>query len=197
MRISEFQTVLVERFLNLHTAHAMQPWKNQVWDALQRSYAAAGGFKSAANIDELINDSSLWKIVTRNGKLSAIVIYKDKYGRKSMAVGTDGTDQGKRDLFKIKQEDTQHRRAWAEVSGAPERLMARLGSQPVPNRYAQVLTGKEIMSYNDDGYHYTRLIAGVPYEKIIFGFPALTPELDQALRALDIEPHFFASKTRD
>lgn len=161
---------------------------------LQRSYAAVGGFKSAANVEELVQDSSVWKLVTRDGELSAVAIYKDKHGRKSIAVGTDGTDQGKRDLMMVKSEDVKLQRSWAEVSGAPEKLMTRLGAQPVPNKYAAALTGKEVLSLSDDGYHYTRLIAGRPYEKIILGIPQPDAALLSSLQELGVDLQDFPKK---
>ena len=196
MRYTELNTLLLERVVNLHKAADMARWKEKVWALLQSSYSKIGGFKSAATVDELIADSALWKMVTREGTITAIAIYKDRYGRKSIAVATDGTAQGKRDLVMLKSEDMRFGRAWAEVSGAPERMMSRMGGRPVPNQYAAALTGKEILSFNDDGYHYTRLIAGVPYEKIIYGFPLLTPELRQALDALGLESGYFGAKNR-
>jgi hypothetical protein len=167
MRAFEF---LIETYINAIRPADKQKYAEQVWDILQASYASLpGGFATAATVDELIEKSWLWKLVKRDGKIVAVQIYKDQYGRKSIAGGTDGSPTGKAELNKIVMDDIKLNRSWAEVSGAPEHIITKLGGQPLPNTLAAMLTGKEILELNPDGYHYTRLIAGKPYEKIIFG----------------------------
>ena len=89
----------------------------------------------------------------------------------------------------IKKADVTQKRSWAEVSGTPETFAKRLGAQPIPNKYAAYLTGKEILELSPDGYHYTRLIMGEPHEKIIYGFIGLSPDQEKALEnnGLDIQ----------
>lgn len=167
MRFKEF---LIETYINVIRPKDKRKYASQVWDILQNSYASLpGGFATAATIDELIEKSWMWKLVKKNDKIVAVQIYKDQYGRKGIAGGTDGSYTGKIELNKIIIDDIKLNRSWAEVSGAPEHIMTKLGASPIPNTLAATLTGKEILSLNDDGFHYTRLIAGKPYEKIIFG----------------------------
>lgn len=186
MRAKEFVT---EHVLNLITPAQKAKHADEVWDILQNAYAKIGGFKSAASPEELIDDSGIWKLVTRDGHISAVGIYKDKFGRKSIASGTDGTTQGRRDFGMIKDEDVKMGRSWAEVSDAVERIMARSGAEPIPAKFAGMLTGKEILDIDPDGYHYTRLIAGHPHTKIIYGTVHLSPEEKRTLEALGIELH--------
>ena len=82
-------TVLLERIINLFNDDKWE-YAQQVWDILQRSYQYIGGFKTASSIEELIGKSGMWKLVIRNGNISALQIYKDQYGRKLIASGTDG-----------------------------------------------------------------------------------------------------------
>ncbi len=167
MRFKEF---LIETYINVIRPKDKQKYASQVWDILQNSYASLpGGFATAATIDELIEKSWMWKLVKKDDKIVAVQIYKDQYGRKGIAGGTDGSSTGKAELNKIVISDIKLNRSWAEVSGAPEHIMTKFGASPIPNILAAKLTGKEILSLNDDGFHYTRLIAGKPYEKIIFG----------------------------
>lgn len=185
MRITE---LLYERVRNAFTTNDKIKYGKQVWDILQKSYSSLpGGFGTASSLEELIEKSGLWKIVTRDGKVSAVNIYRDQHGRKSIASGTDGSSQGKKDFLMLKDADVKLKRAWAEVSGAPEKILARMGAKPIPNKFASLLTGKEILELNDDGYHYTRLIGGSPHEKIIFGIVSLTPELEKRLEDEGIE----------
>ena len=71
----------------------------------------------------------------------------------------------------------------------PEKMLARAGATPLSNQLAATLTGKEILDLNPDGYHYTRLIAGHPHEKIIYGFVKMDPALAQKLEKLNITVH--------
>lgn len=180
MRANE---LLSERIVNAFDQSKKQKYADQVWDILQKSYAKLpGGFGTASSIEELIEKSGLWKIIVRNGQVTAVNVYRDQHGRKSIASGTDGSRQGKLDYKMIKDEDVKLGRAWAEVSGAPAAMLAKLGAKPIPSKFAKILTGKHIISYDPDGYHYTRLIAGDPHEKIMYGVINLTPELEQTLK---------------
>ena len=177
---------LLEHVVNAFDSNEKFKYAAEVWDLLQSSYIKTGGFKSASSVAELIDDSGLWKLVTRDGKVTAVGIYKDKFGRKGIASGTDGSTQGKKDYMMIKSEDVKHKRSWSEVSGAPEKIMTKLGAKPIPNKYAHALTGKHIIELNRDGFHYTRLIAGHPHEKVIMGFINVTDELQVKLSNLGI-----------
>ena len=119
----------------------------------------------------------------RDGKLVAVVVYKVNGNpiRKSIGIGHDGTRQGKRDAVGIMKADILHDRAWAEVSGRAETLRLELGATMLPNQYADILVNKSIIDYNDDGYHYTRLINGEPMEKVIMGPELIIDALDTPL----------------
>lgn len=180
---------LIERAINLFDPQEKEKYADEVWNILQSSYAKLGGFKSAANVEELIQKTHLWKLIKRDGHITAVGIYRDMMGRKSIASGTNGSDQGKRDYLMIKSEDLRFHRAWAEVSGPAEKMLARSGAKPIPNTFAGVLTGKDITELNPDGFHYTRRISGEPYEKVIYGFVALTSNDQTRLIAAGIDLH--------
>lgn len=182
--------LLIERVLNIHDSKGKRIVADTVWDMLQQSYAnVPGGFRTADTIDELINKSSLWKVVTRGGKITAVTIYKDQFGRKSIASCTDGTPQGKKDYAMIRSDDHTLQRAWAEVSGAPEHIMRKNGATPILAKFAHILTKRKILSYNEDGFHYTRLIGGEPHEKIIYGSVKFTEDEVVQLAAEGISLH--------
>lgn len=186
MKSNEF---LIERVVNILDAPTKQKYVDQVWAMLQSSYVKAGGFKSAASPEELIAKTGLWKLITRDGVITALGLYKDQNGRKGIASGTDGSRQGLRDYTMIKTEDTYMNRAWGEVSGAAERAMQKAGAKPIPANLAPLLTRKEILDYNPDGYHYTRLISGHPHEKIMYGTVELTPQQARQLASAGIDIH--------
>lgn len=173
MRAKEFIT---ERVLNLFDRPSKERMADKVWAMLQHSYGnLPGGFATASTIEELIKKSSLWKVVVRNGEPTAAILYKDQFGRKGIASCQDGSKQGIRDYMMIRNADTALDRSWAEVSGKPEAVMAKSGAKKIPAKFAHILTKKNILSYNPDGYHYTRLINGHPHEKVIYGAVRLSP----------------------
>jgi hypothetical protein len=175
MRFKEF---LTETYINAIDPDDKKKYARQVWDILQSSYSGLpGGFATASSIDELIEKSWLWKMAKKNGKIVAVQIYKDQYGRKGIAGGTDGSAVGKEEFNKIVVDDIKLNRSWAEVSGAPEYIMKKLGAPAIPNTLAATLTGKEILNLNPDGYHYTRLINGEPHEKVMYGTVNLPTEV--------------------
>ena len=184
MRLSEI--ILLEHVVNLLTPEQKREYIDVVWDILQKAYAPVGGFKSVSSKEELIDDSSIWKLVRRADKIVSVVIYKNKAGRKIIGLATDATEQGKADLIKTIADDLKLCRAWAEVSDKPEKMMSRLGGVPISNKLAGKLTGKEILGYDLDGVHYTRLIAGEPHRKIIYGFPEMSAEDLQLARSSKI-----------
>jgi hypothetical protein len=186
MRIKE---LLTEHYVNAFDNSAKQKYADQVWQIMQKSYEKIGGFHSADDIDDLIDKTGLWKLSVRNGHVYAAVLYKDHLGRKSIASGTDGSEQGKRDYFSIKREDVQLKRAWAEVSGPAESVMKKLGAKPIPNYLASALTGKEILSKDEDGYHYSRMISGHEHTKIIYGFAKLDRGTAEKLASQGINIH--------
>lgn len=176
------ELLLNERYVNLLTPTDKEKYVDVVWDMMQQAYKPIGGFKSATSKDDLIQDTNLWKLVKRGDKIVSAAIYKDKNGRKSIAIATDGTLQGKSDLVKMKSDDIRLHRSWCESSGKAESFLKRLGAKPVSNKFAAKLTGKEILGYDVDGIHYTRLIQGEPHVKGIYGFPHLTDEMKDELK---------------
>lgn len=198
MRYHEF---LVERIINLHTVEEKLPYADEVWDMLQRSYKKIGGFKSADSPKDLANDPGYWKLVRRNGKITALGIYKKSpvtKNFKTIASATEtelnpetgeykATERGLRDYNKVKIEDIKAKRSWSEVSGPAEKLMIRSGATPIDNKYAELLTGKKILDRDNDGYHYVRLIQGEPHRKIIVGFVNLNKEGTQELIRLGLD----------
>lgn len=183
MKVAE---LLQERYINLFTNAEKMQYGQEVWDLLQKAYADKGGFKSASDIEGLVTDSGMWKLSRRNGKINAVLIYKDSHGRKMIGLATDGTRRGIADYANTLATDMSMKRAWAEVSGKPEAYLIRLGAKPIPAQYATILTGKEVLEYNPDGIHYTRMLGGEPHEKALYGFVKITPELKHILDASHI-----------
>jgi len=92
------EQIITERYVNLlpDDVDKKRKYMQQVWDVLQKSYAPIGGIKGGVfESPEDMLKIPMWKLGVRDGRVRAVVMYKDKGGRKSVAVGTDGSDEGK------------------------------------------------------------------------------------------------------
>ena len=153
-------------------------YHDQIHDMVHKSYVKAGGYSGHASGSEeesktIKSDikSSLIKATVRNGKVTSVNMYKKQFGRKSIASATDGTDQGKADFLKNKLEDHEQKRAWGEVSGAPEHISKKIGVPVIPFEKMKKLTGKELEKVDGDTEHYRRKIGGEYHTKIGVGHP--------------------------
>lgn len=154
MRIQE---LLFERFVNLFSPEEKKKAMDEVWDLLELTYAEIGGLMGAGK-ENLIKTPGMWKLVRKEGKIIAGILYRDKKGRKIRLVLHNNTPAGKDWVKKIIKEDIAHGRSWGEVSGALEKVMIKLGAKPIPNTKAEEILGRSIKTLDKDGVHYTREI---------------------------------------
>jgi len=104
------EQIILERYVNAvgfdnEAIQTKNKYKDAVWNMLQKSYAAIGGIKGSGfeSPAAMVEKIPMWKIAIKDGRPVAVIMYKDKGGRKSVAVGTDGSDQGAgavNDMFK-------------------------------------------------------------------------------------------------
>jgi hypothetical protein len=165
------EAILNETYVNCFTSEEKEPFADRVLELIKIAYAPIGGNSNIVSARQLIDDTGMWKLVRRRGEIIFANIYKDRQGRKGMAIGHDGSDAGKAEVFKTIIEDIKLKRSWSEVSGASAKVAMRLGTPVVPNNLASELLNKPIIAYGDDGYSYTRSIGGQLKTKIIIGFP--------------------------
>jgi len=182
------QTPLNERILNLFNkdTEKREEYAEEVFNLLQLSYKSQGGIKGSGfkSPEDMIKKIPFWKIVRKDGKIVAGVMYKDKGGRKSVASFTDGTSIGKDALIDIKKDDFN--RAFVEMSGralgfskkilgldhilkyakTPEEASKILGTelQPVPDDDENIKFSPELKDY-----FYQREIGGKLHTKIMIG----------------------------
>jgi len=165
----EIQSLILERFVNLFKKEDIEPYIEDIWNIMQRTYEPIGGFKTANSPEELLNKISFAKLVRKNDKIVAAALYKDKYGRKAIAAGSDGSEEGIKMVKQIIYEDVKMNRSWGEFSGKAESLLLKYGGVPIPNDMVEDILGKEIESKDKDGFHYTRMINGESIRKIMIG----------------------------
>lgn len=90
-----FKGYLAERYKNaIGDDPLKREYVDQVWDLLQSSYAAIGGIKGNGfgSKEDMIAKIPMWKMAVKDGKVEAAILYKDKGGRKSVAMGSTGSD---------------------------------------------------------------------------------------------------------
>lgn len=170
---------LSEKYINIFPEQIdkKEELLDYAWNLVQIAYEPTGGY--LGDKMDLVQPNVFWKCVRRNGKIIAIQFYKIiGNSRKMFCCAHDGSQQGKAEVKKMMYDDLnlKGRNAWVEVSGGPERTYTKKGYIPLPVDMSEKILrsiGKEIISKNPDGYHYTRKIGGEPHEKVIFGNPPL------------------------
>ena len=90
------EQTISERYVNAVGDKDMdikQKYKQQVWDLLVKSYVNAGGLVGSGfqDMETMVRKIPMWKMVVNNGTVEAVVMYKDKGGRKSVAIGSTGS----------------------------------------------------------------------------------------------------------
>ena len=172
---------------------------DQVWSVLQGSYKAIGGIKGSGfeSKESMIKNIPFWKMDICNGKVTAVTLYKDKGGRKSVAAGTDGSVRGKTKIVDMMKNELQ--RSFGEKSKGALGLMLKLYPEDVIEPFitkpaqAEKILKKTVtpvakMNIEDiptDGqtmiqkypfvkkYAYLRDLAGKPTFKVMLGTPGM------------------------
>ena len=91
----------------------------EVFDMIHKSYKDQGGIHGSGfkTPEDMVKNIPYWKVHKKDGKVHAVALYKDKAGRKRVALGTDGSDTGKAAASNIVTSDLKQKRAHMEVSG--------------------------------------------------------------------------------
>lgn len=159
-----------------------QKHEDEIHDVIKKAYSSVeGGYgglnhpekESEAIRADIRNKDHVIKAVRRNGKINSAIIYKKKFGRKAIALGSDGTREGKMDLGKTVADDNKQKRSWAELSGAAENFYRKRGYPVQPSSKAKKLTGKDDVEAIDTE-RYSRKIGGHKHTKTILGHPKET-----------------------
>lgn len=134
------EQIINERYINAvgftdQAQSIKMKYRDAVWDILQKSYASIGGIKGAGfeSPDDMVKSIPMWKIATRGGQVRAVIMYKDKSGRKSVAVGTDGSSEGAAFIDGMFRNEIS--RSYGEKSKAALGKMLKLIPWPVLKNY--------------------------------------------------------------
>ena len=161
----------------LNTTQEKAFWADDVFALLQEAYGKIKGGLHFASADELLLRTSLWEVIYWEEEIIGVLVYKQKNGLKMVALGISlALSQKIRGYVKtflasILKLSFGH--TWMEVSEGLERFVLGIGGRSylLSHDLASRLTGKEILAYSDDGYHYIREINAICKSKVIVGSP--------------------------
>lgn len=185
--------LLIEAYINFLPNHEEKKRKHvdAAWDMIQHAYSKIGGIHGSGfnNKEDMVKNIPMWKLAVSKGQVVAGAFYKDKEGRKRVAVATNGSDEGKAHLAKIMTADMHTGRSYGEVSG-PSLAFSRkynfdFDKHIIPYEHAAKImskTGDEIMrpdpndphikKYPEIAHHfYSRKIGNEYHTKLMIGKP--------------------------
>lgn len=127
---------LRESYKNLFTTHEKEKYAESAFAQLQSSYEKVGGLHGSGfkNIQDFIQNIPFWKLKIINGDIIAATYYKDKEGRKRVAISSDGSIAGKKAVADIMISDLLQGRAYVEQSSTSLNfLVKQLGYKELKN----------------------------------------------------------------
>jgi hypothetical protein len=191
-----------KNFVGVSSIEDRRIWAERVWNMLQKTYSAIGGIKGSGfnTMEEMIQKIPFWKIFVRGEKLLVVSLYKDKEGRKGVAVGTNDTPEAKKILIDILKKDLNV--SWGEQSKALLNFVIKnVGIKVIEpflltvDEVRKIMSSKEIMTITPDilerlgpedlkiyrryqtelgKYMYVRKIGEKPFLKVALGTPHKT-----------------------
>lgn len=185
------EALLTEHFVNCKTDEEMRKYGDIVWKILQKAYEYCGGIKNVDGPEDLIKDTHLWKLYRKDNEIKAVICYTDrKGGRKMCLLGQDGSDEGRKMLKKMMEDDfnLKDRQTWVGVSGKAAITALKHGGIPVPSDIAVKFMGPKCKPY--DEYWYNRPIKGADgkienHLKIMVGNPPGYEQIEAPQELID------------
>lgn len=167
MKIDKSQlnlTLLNESIKTLFADDERLAIADEVLTMARENYKRAGGIKGDGvnSPEELVASTKLRKIIRRNNKMIGGILYKDRGGRKGVLMFHDKSDQAKRDIAKLIEDDLRLNRAFHEVSA---NILAWLNKYFDYRKY--LVPGKDVKPIDD--FAYNRNIGGQGHPKYMLG----------------------------
>lgn len=176
------ESVLSERVISIGFNASQEKFRDQyreqIYELFRSAYADIGGYGGIASGSDRERETIygdinelLIKAIARSGRITAVSLYKDRYGRKLVATAAERSDQGKADWKKLTFEDHTMKRSWAEVSGAVQHLQTKMGVPKILASEVSELIGKKIEKSSTDPHEYSRKIGDDFHTKVAMGHP--------------------------
>lgn len=145
----------------------------QSWDVLQSTYLRVPGGLHFESEQSLVDKTSRWDVVMDDGKLVALVVYKNKSGLKISAFAYNRAfrEHGKAALRQLLTGCLHY--SWVEVSDHAEPFVleqCRGQALRIGNQHAPQLLQSDI-ECDRDGFHYFRTIQSQSKRKLMVGSP--------------------------
>jgi len=161
-----------ETILNLFTKEEKELYIDEIWNNLYNSYKDIGGIKGEgfANKNDMIRNIKHIKISKKDSIIVAGILYKDKGFRKSVAVFTDGTNNGEKALLSMLKDDFS--RSLIEISHTLLKFLERnaptlLAKYSIESSKVSKLINKDIEIISK--YKYKRKVGGEFITKMLVG----------------------------
>lgn len=184
---------ITARYLNLFGKDPeKEKYAEVVYSMIQESYRDQDGMHGSGfrSPEDMVVNIPFWKLVRKNGGIVAGAMYKDKDGRKRVAVFQDGSAEGIAALREIQKADLD--RGYVEISGKSLSFMrSSLGEQTIlryalpPDEVKLLLKDDEILppdpnlddfltrfSFLSD-FAYSRRIGSRMHNKVLLGTPGI------------------------
>lgn len=168
--------LLTENFKNLFSHEDKRKYADEVYALLKSAYERAGGLKGNGfqSPADMVKKIPFWKLFVRDGKVLCVMMYKDRGGRKFIAMGTNGTQEAKKILVSALKQDFE--RSYLEVSGPTLLFLQKnypelMKKYRIPNTAMLKLLGDDDVKIpkESDGYTYLRNLDGSWVEKMGVG----------------------------
>jgi len=172
IKLKTFKEFIFESIINLFDESDKGIYVDEVWNLLMNSYKDIGGIKGSGfeNKEAMKKKMKLWKLSRKNGKINAGLLYKDKGMRKTVAVFTDGSLEGKKALESMLKDDFS--RSSIEVSHSllkfiKKKMPSLVRKYAIPSDKVSSIIGKDIEIVSE--YEYIRDINGTLIRKMMIG----------------------------
>lgn len=169
--------LLTEKIINIFDNNEKRKYAQDVFNLVQKSYEKVGGIKGSGfnSAEDMIENIQMWKLVIKNNKILCGLLYKDKSGRKLVAIFQNLTDEGKYELSRLlKNELFDREGTYFELSDSVVAFIKRntnnidIDEKIIPVEYVKkILKDDKIIPINK--FEYKRNIGGELHRKTMFG----------------------------
>lgn len=189
-----FKEYLEEGYKNLFTDSQKRKYAEEAFSQLKKSYEKIGGIHGSGfnDVEDFIKNIPFWKLrFGPDGELVAGAYYKDKNGRKRIAVSSDGSALGKKYVADMMISDLTQGRSFVEQSSSSLAFLAKQIGYDLLTKYAidpiafEKISGEKLSPVESDDpeiikhpqlkkFFYRRDIGGELHTKIALGSPGKT-----------------------
>ena len=159
--------------VTIKALHTKQRILDEVYTLLESTYKNIEGGLNFENKYDLLQNTSIWKVIYFENHIIGVLIYKAKHGLKMVACAINETYKNiaKKRLINIFKKNFS--KTWMEISEGLERFILKISTSKkfiITNKKAKVILEKSIQLCSDK-LHYIREINGVKKTKILIGTP--------------------------